>query len=81
MTALVGVRGGAAPVLDQELAQPPAGAVEVRCLGVERGEDVIVGDAVVEGVDEGVEEGIATRSLVQRGASGVVAQSEGSNRR
>ncbi len=81
MTALVGVRGRAAPVLDQELAQPPTGAVEVRCLWVERGEDVIVGDAVVEGVDEGVEEGIAARALVQRGASGVVAQSEGSNRR
>jgi hypothetical protein len=76
VAALVGVGGGAAPVLLQEEAQPLGGGRQVG-LGVQRAQQRVEGDAPVEGGDEPLEERVAADrledgdGLVAGGAQGV----------
>ena len=63
VATLVAVRRGAAPVLAEEQRQPPPRTDEVRVVRVQRQEDVIGLDAVVEPVDEPVEERLPTDLL------------------
>src|SRR5829696_8286230 len=67
VATLLGVRGRATPVLDQEQREPPPRSGEIRCLGVQRQQHLARGDAVVEPVDEQLEERRATNALVQLG--------------
>ena len=63
MATLVAVGRGAAPVLAEEQREPPPRTHEVRVVRVQRQQDVIGLDAVVEPVDEPVEEGLPTHLL------------------
>lgn len=66
VAALRAVGAGAAPVLGQEQSQAAAGTVEVRRLGVQRRQHIVLFDAVVEGAHQPFEELHASDGVVQR---------------
>jgi len=65
MTPLLVVRGRPAPVLGEKERQPMAGARKIG-LRVDRAQDRVDRDAVVEMADEGLEEGHPARGVVER---------------
>ena len=76
------VRRRAAPVLDEEQREPPPGAHEVRLVRVERQQDVVRLDAVVEPVHQPVEERQPAHLLVEgRLRHGPECREDGEERR
>ena len=66
MPALVVVRPRPAPVLGEEQGQPPLRRGEIG-LGIQRPQDLVVGDGRIERPDQRLEEGHPARTLVEAG--------------
>src|SRR5450759_691333 len=66
MAALLQVRGGSAPVLDEEQREPAARPDEVLLLRVQRSQRRVGRDAQVETLNQPFEEGQAADPVVER---------------
>ena len=68
MPTLLHVRRGSTPILREEQAEPMLGRLEIGEVGVQRRQQIVGGDALVEGGDEPVEERLTTDPKNKLGA-------------